>query len=347
MDHAILDAVVEITGQRDFESLENSLVISLADIATVDSIMLLRYSSDGRTDILSVVINLVTETDAAGSPRYNLRTEPPTLEIDPAMASCLENGETVVDDSGSGVNTMLPTICAGSVSGALLLKSPESLDAHLNQLERVVAIFNNYQTLLNESERDSLTGLLNRRTFDTKLDRLLRTQLQNKQILVGSEWMREKRYLGPDSYAWLVIIDIDHFKRVNDNYGHLFGDEVILILSQKMRECFRNSDLLFRFGGEEFVVILEPIPAPMAQTTLDKFREMIANLQFPQIGQVTISIGYSLVTESDYPAQVLEQADQALYYAKEHGRNQVHEFATLVEDGKISETHASGSIELF
>ena len=122
---------------------------------------------------------------------------------------------------------------------------------------------------------------------------------------------------------------------------------MILTLSQKMRECFRNSDLLFRFGGEEFVVILESISAPMAQTTLDKFRELIANLQFPQIGQVTISIGYSLVTESDYPAQVLEQADQALYYAKEYGRNQVHEFATLVEDGKISETHASGSIELF
>ncbi|MEM7207999.1 MAG: GGDEF domain-containing protein [Pseudomonadota bacterium] len=349
MDNEILDAIVEITGQRDLDSLENTLVVTLLDVIPASRIMLLKFPSDGRKDILSVVMNLSALLDATGHQRFQLLDEPPTLDVEGKLKDCVSHNTTVVwSPNDKTTQTLLPVLCDSRVNGALLIESVHPLTSELKTVEGIVRVFNNYQTLFNESERDTLTGLLNRRTFDTRLDRLLRTQLHNKQILVGSEGMREKRYLGPDSFAWLVIIDIDHFKRVNDTYGHLFGDEVILTLAQKMREAFRNSDLLFRFGGEEFVMILEPITAPMAKATLNKFREQIEQHKFSQVGQITISIGYALVTERDYPAQVLERADQALYYAKEHGRNCVHEYSDLIDRGELEVIeHETGSIELF
>jgi len=169
-----------------------------------------------------------------------------------------------------------------------------------------------------------------------KLDRLLRTQLTDKQMLLGSEKLREKRYLGTDSFAWLAIINIDHFKSINSTYGHLFGDEVILAVSQKMREEFRTSDLLFHFGRQEFVVVLEPTVRSMVQRTLARFCETIADYKFSQEGQVTVSIGYTLLTDKTYPSRVLAQADQALYYAKQHGRNCVYDYAVLLRAGNIT-----------
>jgi len=336
MDDSILQSIVEITRQRDLDSLENTLVTALADVVPVSSIMLLRHSGDMRTGKLAVLINLTVVVDAAGKPRYKLQNEPPSVNIDDPVTNCLDEVRTIVYEiEGKCSRTLIPTVCDEKVNGVLAIESQQALTADLSTIEAFVQVFNNYQTLFKESERDTLTGLLNRRTFDNKLDRLLRTQLMNKQMLIGSEQLREKRYLGPDSFAWLVIIDIDHFKRVNDTYGHSIGDEVIFTLSQKMQECFRNSDLLFRFGGEEFVVVLEPIRAEMAQVTLDRFREAIARHKFSQVGQITVSIGHALVTEKEYPAQVLEYADQALYYAKEHGRNCVHEYAALIEAGKL------------
>lgn len=143
------------------------------------------------------------------------------------------------------------------------------------------------------------------------------------------------------------MLDIDHFKAVNDTFGHLYGDEVILLISQRMKECFRNSDLLFRFGGEEFVVVLEPVPAEQAYTILNNFSKKISDHSFPQVGTVTISIGYAMIRERDYPPTILDLADKALYYAKEHSRNCVYNYESLVADGDIQDQKKSGTIDLF
>ena len=347
MDDSILQSIVEITRQRDLDSLEYTLVTALAKIAPASSIMLLRQTGGGCADELAVAINFVVAVDASGIPRYDLQSEPVTVSIDRHLSRCLSEARTIIYKNEAGqTRTLVPTICDKKVNGVLKIKSLQPLMSALHTTETFVEIFNNYQTLFNEIERDNLTGLLNRHAFDTKLDRLLRAQLINKQMLLGSEMVREKRYLGPDSFAWLVIIDIDHFKRVNDTYGHLFGNEIILTLSQKMREGFRDSDLLFRFGSEEFVVVLEPTIRKMAPLTLDRFRETIANCKFSQVGQITVSIGYSLLTEKTDPARVLGQADQALNYAKEHGRNCIYDYAELLKAGKITKMNVNDSVAL-
>ena len=106
------------------------------------------------------------------------------------------------------------------------------------QLSLALANLRLQESLRSQSIRDSLTGLYNRRYLDASMAREVARAERHEQDLS------------------LLIVDIDHFKRVNDNYGHLIGDEVLLLLSRLMRSCFRLHDQLYRFGGEEFVVLL-------------------------------------------------------------------------------------------
>jgi diguanylate cyclase (GGDEF)-like protein len=142
-------------------------------------------------------------------------------------------------------------------------------------------------------------------------------------------------------------MDIDHFKQVNDEYGHLYGDEVLLLFSRLMTKSFRHYDLLFRYGGEEFVVVLNNTDLETALTILERFRITIENYNFPQIGRKTISIGVTEISDQTMLSNVIDRADKALYYAKKNGRNQVCCYEKLVGAGLISNKTATEDIELF
>ena len=187
--------------------------------------------------------------------------------------------------------------------------------------------------LLDYSELDSLTRLLNRKTFEETFDRLL-TAESSELPDGGLEDRRDS--LADDTPAWLCVIDIDHFKRINDSFGHLFGDEVLLRMGDLMRKTFRGGDRLFRFGGEEFVVILNAANRSLAAIGFDRFRHDVENHEFPQVGKVTCSIGFTGVSHTDVPTDVVGRADEALYFAKEHGRNQVSCYEVLVAEGAIA-----------
>jgi diguanylate cyclase (GGDEF)-like protein len=131
------------------------------------------------------------------------------------------------------------------------------------------------------------------------------------------------------------MLDIDHFKSINDNLGHLLGDEVLLLLAQQMTESFRDNDLLFRYGGEEFAMVLMDITPEQAQQTLQRFREKIASYKFPNVEQVTVSIGFTHFDKSLSMDELIGQADNALYYCKTSTRNTVHCYQDLVEQGLI------------
>jgi diguanylate cyclase (GGDEF)-like protein len=144
------------------------------------------------------------------------------------------------------------------------------------------------------------------------------------------------------------MLDIDHFKRVNDNYGHLIGDEVLLLLARLMRSQFRFHDQLYRFGGEEFVVLMRCNGEAEAGKVLERMRAATAAHLFPQVGKITVSIGFSEVRAGDSPSGAFERADKAVYYAKEHGRDQVCSYAALVARGELENQAANvGDMELF
>jgi diguanylate cyclase (GGDEF)-like protein len=189
---------------------------------------------------------------------------------------------------------------------------------------------------------DTLTRLLNRKTFDAQFDLIIAEADRSERQA------SERRQGDPQDErpSWLGVADIDHFKRINDNFGHLFGDEVLLRIADLMRASFRSGDKLFRFGGEEFVVMLRNVAEDDVGAVFERFRVAVELHEFPQVGRVTCSLGYCRIDARLSPAELLGQADEALYYGKEHGRNQINGYEDLTTAGKLSISKgASGSAQ--
>jgi diguanylate cyclase (GGDEF)-like protein len=164
--------------------------------------------------------------------------------------------------------------------------------------------------------RDSLTGIYNRRFMENKL---------------REEFMRSKRYSGEFS---IIMIDIDHFKTINDTYGHQCGDFILKSLSSRISSLIRNVDYLARYGGEEFCCMLPETPLKSAVLVAERFRMSIMDLDNVFDGRsikITISLGVAGMDESiTSPEEMVQRADGALYRAKRNGRNLVE-----VMDGAV------------
>lgn len=204
-------------------------------------------------------------------------------------------------------------------------------------ISHLLDIYQNYYGLLNDNERDTLTGLLNRKTFDHKINKIMST-LHNQS-------KRQDDRAGMSYF--IAIFDIDHFKHVNDQFGHLIGDEVLLLFSQLMTKSFRETDPLFRFGGEEFVGIFGCAEDSDITAVLKRFTDKLQTFSFPQVGKVTASVGFTKLTDDSAPSQLVDRADLALYYAKNNGRNRTCCYDELKAQGLLQEDIKEGEIELF
>ena len=161
------------------------------------------------------------------------------------------------------------------------------------------------------STRDRFTGLLNRAVFNEQLDR---------EVAVAR---RE------DLRFAVAMVDIDHFKRFNDTYGHAGGDEALRMVARTLRDSFRATDVVARYGGEEFALILPGVMSSRATDLLERIRRVVAVMPIRLPGRlrpvtVTVSIGVAIwPDDGETPAEVLRCADQRLYQAKEQGRDRV------------------------
>ena len=174
-----------------------------------------------------------------------------------------------------------------------------TLQAHQETLRGMMGQLQNLATT------DGLTGLANRRYF---ID----------------ETRRRMTLMRPSQMLGVALIDLDHFKRVNDLYGHAAGDEVLQGFATLARESLRDGDLVARFGGEEFVILLNNTDLGALHQCLERIRTRFAELQFPSLPEgihCTFSAGLSLVRQEDDLEMRLNDADQALYLAKASGRN--------------------------
>ncbi|MDX1453220.1 MAG: GGDEF domain-containing protein [Oleiphilaceae bacterium] len=189
-------------------------------------------------------------------------------------------------------------------------------------LEGLMSICGDIFRSLHEKGYDPLTRILNRQAFDQVASSLAYSQPRNNVDTNGAQ---------KKSFKSIAIMDIDHFKQINDHYGHAIGDETLVLFSQTVRSVLRQEDLFFRYGGEEFVVLVKDVDFDQAQTVLERCREAIAGRRFPQVGQVTVSIGFTDLEPQSHPVESLTKADKALYFAKQNGRNQVASYEQLVE----------------
>jgi diguanylate cyclase (GGDEF)-like protein len=241
--------------------------------------------------------------------------------------------------------TLFPLATEREVVGVLELVSAERLQStEQRMICSVLRIYHNFQGLLDYSERDTLTGLLNRKTFD---DCFLKALGEVPAHAANVEADDRRRQAGNSPGYFLGVIDIDHFKSVNDRFGHLIGDEVLLLLSRLMRNSFRFHDLLYRFGGEEFVVLMRCNNEDDAAHAFERLRRNTERYSFPQVGQITVSVGFTQVRAGDSPTSAFDRADRAVYHAKDNGRNQVQNHAALVASGKMREQTQLSAMELF
>jgi diguanylate cyclase (GGDEF)-like protein len=341
----VLEHVATLTGFRDRGLLDVTLVTGLMDLLQPSRVTMYRVVGEADDQRWHCRASMARGDLVAAS--GSLWVDPsvlPALDSMPLHARALRQGEPLEQSTGGEHVTVYPVATDREVLGVLEIVRERALTR--NGRKRVAAlmrIYRNFHSLLDYSERDTLTGLLNRKSFDETFLRAATESLHSAGLPTDAE----RRSTPPRLRPWLGVVDIDHFKSVNDRYGHLIGDEVLVLMARIMRNTFRLQDQLYRFGGEEFVVLLRSPDEDSAMAAFERLRTHIEHHRFPQVGQVTGSIGFTELSSSDTPAAAVERADRALYYAKEHGRNQVCSYAALVRRGALSDKQAVGDIELF
>lgn len=288
----LLERMVDLTAIRDADLLDLSLLRTVREVCAAEELSLLRIAPDS---------NSIAETRLRDDGRLALTV----AEIHDArtrtqLAEVHGPGDVVQLQEDGRALLVYPMMEARGIRTCLRVGGTRIPGlAEQAMLQGFARFFQNYRSLLDDAQRNALTGLRNRKTFD---DVILR-------LFAG----------GADSAAeqgvWLGIVDIDHFKRVNDTFGHLYGDEVLLLVAQLMQRAFRQDDLLFRFGGEEFVIVLRGVDRDTAVSLFERFRLAVAEHLFPQVGQVTLSTGIVELTHGRLISEMLDEADKALYWA--------------------------------
>lgn len=236
--------------------------------------------------------------------------------------------------SAEKTKALLPVITDTGPDRVIVLEGVFN-DEAVALLNHLLNLYHNQVILHDHKERDVLTRLPNRQSFDARL-------MEVCEFYQRAAFSKKT----DDKLSWIAMLDIDHFKAVNDNFGHLYGDEVLLQFSQLMESRFRYIDFIFRFGGEEFVVILNRLTKYEAKNSLNRFRMAVEHYDFPLVGKVTVSIGATCIQDHHaLPIILLDRADKALYFAKDNGRNQVVLFEDMIVTQRAVDHHSD--IELF
>jgi diguanylate cyclase (GGDEF)-like protein len=220
------------------------------------------------------------------------------------------------DDLEVGSFACVPLLVQGELIGVLNLSHPKpqtfqeeqkrTLSLIASQIAAVIQRLLMFEEMAKLAITDELTGLFNRRYFLRRLD---------------EEVERARRYEQPFS---VLFVDVDHFKALNDSLGHGVGDKVLVELAQCLKRWARGSDIVARYGGDEFVVLLPMTDPEKASRVGERIREQVSTHPFPRRKRVTVSVGIAGYPESGSEAHpILMEADRALYRAKGEGRNRV------------------------
>lgn len=336
----ILDIAVQMTGQRNNDDIQNSLIKTVFE--------LFPPMEELHFYTVSPLHDQLTRTSVAQ--RIAQGDNTPGLHVDSTitrgitpdgalLSSLKQRGPTHEEMAQDQIRMCFPVIVNDTVSGLIAVHSGHYLDEGDNVLGSLVLLYSNFVGLIQEKDTDTLTGVLNRRAFDYQISRLTDTLANQSAATAGSD---------QHECHWLVLLDVDHFKKVNDNFGHIIGDEILILVARLLTENFRGTDEIFRYGGEEFAVLLGPSTRQDARNAVERFRQSVEDYPFPQVGRLTVSCGINPMDSYDHIASMIGRADQALYYAKEQGRNRVFEYRDLVDAGTIrAETNGGNDIELF
>jgi diguanylate cyclase len=258
----------------------------------------LKKLSDEIRELIATVLNLISNAGGEGE-KFNGSLE--------AYKGQLEQVETIQEaaEIKNLVHSMID-------EAREMLDSNKRFSQQLDTTSREIGLLRaEMQDLRLQASLDSLTGLGNRKTFDESLSRALDS--------------------APDdmSSVCLMMVDIDNFKRINDEYGHLIGDKILRFIADILKRSVKGRDTVSRFGGDEFGVVLEETPPSGAYRLAESIRQTVAKSALKRtdtgepIGSITVSIGVDCNQNGDDVEDLLHRADKALYESKQKGRNRV------------------------
>lgn len=345
-----IDHLAALTGHRDRDQLDVTLAHALMDLLQPHSVRVYKLVGDSTDQRWLLRARLDQGNQIAQSdPGWIEFADLPPREAFPLRSQALDAEKVTESAEQEDRMTLFPVIIDGKSSGVIEIFTSSRLGgARQRIVSSILRIYRNFESLLNYSEHDTLTGLLNRKTFDLAFLRMTKLQSAPLSETASAAEIERRNDAALVAQTWLGVLDIDHFKLVNDNFGHLIGDEVLLLVARILRSTFRFQDQLYRFGGEEFVILLRCNNEEDAIQAFERLRHNMASYPFPQVGNVTASIGITAVKPAtDTPSAAFERADRAVYHAKQHGRNQVCSHADLVRRGLLDDGTKTGDVELF
>jgi diguanylate cyclase (GGDEF)-like protein len=316
----LLEKAASLTLLRDRAELDERFARIVFDLTKAAALSLWRVLPGSHTIILRECVAL---------PERSLRPNDLALGRAPReWRECCATRRAVSRTQGSSTRHIFPILNDRDIVGLLDIEQENPTEEFPHAaVGGFLRVYRNHVGLLEYGDHDELTGLLNRRTY--------------------ARYFGEAGATAPGC-AVIAVADVDFFKRINDQFGHPYGDEVLILMARIMRDCFPGQDQLFRFGGEEFLALQSFAHMDEARDVLEAWRATVEATNFPQVGRVTISIGYTVIHPADTGAAAFGRADEALYVAKQTGRNQVLRYEQLVAEGRLTETKLEGgALELF
>lgn len=332
----LIEAFIRLTKPDSSLALNSYLVTEVRELFGPRSVSLYElFDEDGRREFTADNLDHARMRNVSDPERSCAF---PIIQHDEFVRCVTIAARVILPRVGPGGTAIYPIIGHGGVTALLATEYDVWPAQEARWMGYLLEGYCNQRRLLYTLERDALTQLFNRQAFDRQIwDTIHRVTAAAAHDASPAEQM------------YFCLLDIDHFKEVNDTFGHLYGDEVLLLFSQIIVRHFRHTDVSFRYGGEEFCVVLFDVNKAFAWRILERFRIAVEAFAFPQIGTRTVSIGFTRIQRGDTPAALFGRADKALYFAKENGRNQIRSYETLATAGRLAEGDPDvvGMVELF
>jgi diguanylate cyclase (GGDEF)-like protein len=354
----LIEHVIKLTDHRDRDLLELTLSKALIDLLPLQRVVIARVISEEGVKRWLEVATL----DAKGGGKVvdPLRVDFDSLALlDDARkrVECLSTRRLVefawAGEEGPRI-TYLPLFSDSRSEDDGVVEIHSGFALTTGQLEiigNVQHVFRNMYHLLAYSDRDALTGLLNRKSLDDtfysavleELGEGLSTEKSAPVVVVPGQ---ERRHRVPPNY-WLGTISVDNFGALNDKSGHLIAEEVLLLVARIMNNTFRTYDRLYRFGGEQFAVLMHCPDEALVLAAFERFRANMEKFNFPQAGHLTASAGFTRITADDSPSTALERAERAVDYGQHNGFNKVFSHGELVRKGLLGNLVHVGEVDLY
>jgi diguanylate cyclase (GGDEF)-like protein len=357
----LIEHIIKLTDHRDRDLLELTLSKALIDLLPIERVIIARvFSQEGVRRWMDIA-----SLDARGGGKVldPMHVDFSTLRLvedHTDRFKCIQSDSRVevawAGEEGPRI-TYIPlfTDTLSDDAGVIEIHSGSALTAdQLQSIAELHRVFLNMYKLLAYSDRDALTGLLNRKSLDDTFYSAVLDELGEgaqpggnlKRSEVAVIPGQERRHRVPPNY-WLGTVTVDNFGLINDKSGHLIAEEVLLLVARIMNNTFRTYDRIYRFGGENFAVLMHCPDEALVLAAFERFRANMEKFNFPQVGRVTACAGFTRVSADDSPSTALERAERAVDYAQRNGRNQVFSHIDLVRKGFFGDAPKVGAVDLF